>query len=194
MDHTELNDRLKFIRRAEGLKDTLRSAHTTAGRTESVAEHSWRLCLIVITFADQFPELDLLQLLKICILHDVGEAVSGDIPAPEQDASAPKSDQERADFRSLIEPLPAHLRTQFLALWDEYEYVKSEEAVAAKALDKIETLIQHTQGKNPADFDYTFNLSYGKKHTDSFPLAAQIRKIVDAETADLAEKSETSGG
>lgn len=138
---------------------------------------------MAITFSDLLPNIDLLRLLKICILHDLGEAVDGDIPAPAQTGNSSKSDKERRDFESLLSSLPSHVQTEFLSLWDDYEYVQSQEAQVAKALDKIETIVQHNQGKNPAEFDYNFNLDYGKRYTDSVPLASKIRSLVDVDTA-----------
>ena len=182
MKDSTIEARLAFLRRAERLKDTLRSAHTSEGRQESVAEHSWRLLLLVMTFADLMPRVDCLRLLKICVLHDLGEAVHGDIPAPQQDCESPKASSERADFVSLLDGLPERLKTEFLGCWDEYEDVSSDESSIAKAFDKIETLLQHNQGKNPPGFDYEFNLDYGRKHTDRVPLAAQIRELIDADT------------
>jgi putative hydrolases of HD superfamily len=67
-------------------------------------------------------------------------------------------------------------------LWDEYEQARTPEARAAKALDKLETIIQHNQGANPPDFDYLFNLDYGRKYTRAEPLFAQLRELVDADT------------
>ena len=183
----EIEARLAFLRRAEKLKDTLRSAHTTRGRRESAAEHSWRFALFIMTFEDMLPELDMLRLLKICILHDLGEAIHGDVPAPEQDNLTPKSSLERDDFASLLQELPPSLSLEFMSLWDEYENATSLEAKVAKALDKLETILQHNQGKNPESFDYRFNLEYGKSHTDAVPLAAQIRELLDADTAVNAE-------
>ena len=182
MNSSTVPARLEFLRQAERLKDTLRSAYTTQGRTESVAEHTWRLTLLVLTFADQLPDVDMLKLLKICILHDLGEAIDGDIPAPMQDATASKSNKERNDFLTLVNPLPDELKSEFVELWDEYEDGTSPEARAAKALDKLETILQHNQGLNPEDFDYEFNLEYGKAHTDKVPLAAEIRDLLDVET------------
>lgn len=187
MNDENLTGRLQFIQAAERLKDTLRSSHTSEGRQESVAEHTWRLLLMAITFSDLLPDIDLLRLLKICILHDLGEAVDGDIPAPAQVGNDSKSDKERRDFESLLSSLPTHVQTEFLSLWDDYEYVQSQEAKVAKALDKIETLVQHNQGKNPSEFDYNFNLDYGKRYTDSLPLTAQIRSLVDVDTARRAK-------
>lgn len=193
MDNSQLQDRLEFLRRAERLKDTVRSGHTTEGRTESVADHTWRLTLLVITFADLLPNVDLLRLLKICVLHDLGEAIDGDIPAPSQTNSVSKSAKERADFESLLSTLPAHLKSEFLSLWDDYENIESNEAQIAKAFDKIETLIQHNQGRNPQGFDYAFNLDYGKQYTDAVPLASQIRTLIDKDTAFNAARSQHGG-
>lgn len=82
----------------------------------------------------------------------------------------------------MIESLPPDFQAEFLELWDDYEYVRSPEAKVAKAFDKLETLLQHTQGKNPADFDYGFNLNYGTKYTAATPLTQQIRDVIDEAT------------
>jgi len=178
---------LNFIKQAEKLKDVIRSAYTSEGRYESTAEHTWRLCLIAIVFEKEFKNIDFAKLIKICIIHDLGEAISGDIPAIKQDPNSDKSINERADLISLLSPLDEKRRLEILALWDEYENVSSTEAQIAKGLDKLETIIQHNQGKNPIDFDYEFNLSYGQSYMDNHPLFSQIREILDAETKKRAQ-------
>jgi len=177
-----LEQQLAFIREAERLKNVLRSGHTSQGRCESTAEHSWRLCLMVLVFARELEGLDLGRLLQICIIHDLGEAISGDIPAVLQHAVPDKSERERRDLLQLLAPLPSDQQQRFVDLWDEYEQARTPEARAAKALDKLETIIQHNQGANPPDFDYPFNLEYGRKYTNAAPLFAQLRALVDADT------------
>lgn len=178
---------LEFLRAAERLKTVTRSAYTSEGQRESVAEHTWRLCLMALVLQPDFPEVDVARLLKICIVHDLGEAIGGDIPAPEQDAGAGKAAGERADLLSLLSPLPEGLRSEITALWDEYEAAATPEARLAKALDKLETILQHNQGLNPADFDYRFNLAYGARYTSEPPLVASIRAAMDRETELCAE-------
>lgn len=192
MNESSLLARLEFVRNAEKLKDTLRSAHTTCGRVESVAEHSWRLALLAMSLADYWPEADLLKLLKLCVLHDLGEAIHGDIPAPQQSATIAKAHDERRDLISILNPLPTELQAEFLGLWDEYENATSLEAKIAKALDKIETILQHNQGKNPPDFDYQFNLGYGRKQTDELPLTARLRSVLDEATRSNMRDSDKS--
>jgi putative hydrolase of HD superfamily len=195
MDDAQLGGLLEFLRAAERLKTVTRSGYTSAGRPESVAEHTWRLALMALLLAPEFPEVDLARLVKICLVHDLGEAIGGDIPAPEQarraaaGESASKAAGERRDLVTLLEPLPEHLRTEITGLWDEYEAARTPEAKVAKALDKLETILQHTQGRNPPGFDYRFNLGYGRQHTAEPPLIAAIRAALDQATADRARES-----
>ncbi len=198
MHPSELAGVLAFLRASERLKATHRSAYTSDGEQESVAEHTWRLCLMALVLAPEFPNIDFAKLVKICLVHDLGEAVGGDVPAPEQarrraaGVATGKGETERRDLITLLSPLPPALKAEIAALWDEYERAQSSEAKLAKALDKLETIMQHTQGKNPPAFDYRFNLEYGRDHTADQPLIAAIRAILDAETERLAGEVERS--
>lgn len=187
MHPTEIEGILEFLRSVEQLKNTLRSSWTSKGQPESVAQHTWRLCLMALVFADAYPDVDFAKLVKICIIHDLGEAIGGDIPAVEQVPGMNKAIKEREDLLRLLQPLPDRLREEILALWDEYEAAVTPEATLAKALDKLETIMQHNQGQNPVDFDYRFNLEYGKRFTTGDPLIESIRAILDHETARRAE-------
>jgi putative hydrolase of HD superfamily len=182
MNTSDIMDRLAFIQSAEKLKTVLRSAYTSNGRQESTPEHTWRLCLLAMVFQDQLLALNFERVLKMCIVHDLGETLNGDIPAVQQSVSNAKSTGERNDLMSLLAPLPTHLQAELLELWDDYENATSAEARAVKALDKLETIIQHNQGKNPPDFDYAFNLTYGQKHMESDALFSQLRALVDEQT------------
>jgi len=187
---------LEFLRAAERLKVTFRSAYTSAGRPESVAEHTWRLCLMALVLAPEFPGVDFSRLVKICLVHDLGEAIGGDVSAPEQarrtraGLDTGKGEQERRDLLTLLEPLPDGLRREITGLWDEYDAAGSREAKLAKALDKLETILQHNQGHNPPEFDYRFNLEYGRSHTASEPLIAAVRAILDEETERRARETD----
>ena len=174
---------IAFIKEAEQLKNVLRSAHTSSGRPESTAEHSWRLALFALALEDELGELDVGKVLKLCLVHDLGEALHGDVPATQQVAgSTDKSVREREDLAVVIAALPAGRREHIMALWDEYDAAHTPEARFVKGLDKLETIIQHNQGANRPDFDYAFNLDYGVKHTSAHPLLAAMRRLVDAET------------
>jgi 5'-deoxynucleotidase YfbR-like HD superfamily hydrolase len=183
----EIEGVLTFLRAAERLKTVMRSGWTSDGQQESVAEHTWRLCLMAMLLYGHTPGIDLARLLKMCLIHDLGEAIGGDVPAPAQRAGASKADQERSDLVQLIAPLPPALRQEIIDLWDEYEAAGSPEAKIAKGLDKLETILQHNQGKNPANFDYAFNLEYGLRYTAADPTMAALRERLDEETARRAK-------
>ncbi len=188
----ELDGVLAFLRTAERLKSTPRSGWTTAGERESVAAHTWRLSLMAAVLSDRFPGIDLARLLKICLIHDLGEALHGDVPAPEQRPDGDKAAREREDLRSVLAPLPERLQEELTALWDEYEAARTPEAQLAKGLDKLETILQHTQGLNPTDFDYRFNLSYGQAYTAAHPILAALRARLDEATEARARGFETA--
>ncbi|MDF2233318.1 HD domain-containing protein [Albimonas sp. CAU 1670] len=182
IDPDRLAGILAFLRGAERLKDTLRSGHTSGGRPESTAEHSWRLTLMIALFARDLPGVDLERLLKLALIHDLGEAISGDVPAVEQRADDGREARERRDMETLCAPLPDDLRAELLALWEDYAAASTPEAVLVKGFDKLETILQHATGANPPDFDYGFNLDYGVARTDAHPLLRAIREAADAAT------------
>lgn len=190
MTHDELLQVLDFLRAAESLKTVVRSGWTSAGERESVAEHTWRLCLMALVLGPALPEVDFARLIRICIVHDLGEAIGGDVPAPEQvRRGTSKTSDERRDLLTLVAALPAVPREEIVALWDEYEAGVTPEAQLAKGLDKLETILQHTQGKNPRDFDYRFNLDYGRRYTEGHPLLAELRAILDEATERRAREA-----
>jgi putative hydrolase of HD superfamily len=190
----DLEATLAFLRRAEALKHVTRTSWTSTGQQESVAEHTWRLCLMALVFAPQFSGVDVGRLLKICLVHDLGEAIGGDISAVLQAGTPSKAVQERADLLSLLHTLPRGARDEIVALWDEYEQAATPEARVAKGLDKLETILQHNQGAMPADFDFRFNLHYGTQYTTDDPVLRTIRAVLDAETERRAQEQDAAHG
>lgn len=173
---------LAFIKRAENLKNTFRLSFTTTGKRESSAEHSWRLCLLVLLFGGSFPGLNLEKCFKLAVVHDLAEAVCGDTPAVCREQHKAKAAVERQALEEIIQPLPEALGREVADLWREYEGATTAEARYVKALDKLETLIQHNQGLNPPDFDYAFNLGYGLDATGTSDIFAALRTLIDDET------------
>ena len=171
-----------FIKEAEGLKSTLRTAWTAEGRQESTAEHSWRLALFAGVMCREFPELDREKVLMMCLVHDLGERYSGDISAALRPDAGDKLNQEREDVQRICGFLPKGKEGEVSGLWEEYCQGITPEARFVKALDKAETIIQHSQGRNPAGFDYGFNLEYGKEYFEQDERLEALRSLIDAET------------
>ena len=110
---------LEFLHRAEQLKCAPRHSWTSSGRRESVAEHSWRLGLAAWLLKEEFPQIDLERLLELCLLHDLGEAVTGDVPCFEKEA-VHEREEERA-VKRLAEILPEEKGREFLERLSEFE-------------------------------------------------------------------------
>ena len=179
-----------FIKETEKLKDVHRSGYTSGGKSESTAEHSWRLGLLAMLLMDKFDGCDPVKILSLCLIHDLGELDSGDIPAVYEVAEAVKFAEESATIKRLSAILPMDKGHHLLDLWQEYERGETPEAKMVKALDKMETIMQHNQGSNPKDFDYKFNLDYGKHLTRDDNVLQELRTIVDDMTKERLNESE----
>ncbi len=138
MDARKLLDALSV---AERLKDATRHCYTRNGRHESVAEHSWMMTLMAFFIKDEFPEADMDKVIKMCIIHDLGEAFTGDIPTFEKTAQNEKTEEEM--LRAWVNTLPENYRAEMTALYDEMAKRETIEAKIYKAIDSLEALIQH---------------------------------------------------
>lgn len=137
----EIRRLLDFLKIAKQLKCNTRHSYTSSGRLESVAEHSWRLALMAMLVGDEFPELDLDKVIKMCLIHDMGEAITGDIPAFEKTDKDRKVENKKVE--QLTDILPEPVRAEWKALFEEMEAMETQEARIYKSLDKLEALMQH---------------------------------------------------
>lgn len=151
-----------FLHRIEKLKCHTRHSWNSEGKRESVAEHSWRLSVMALLCADEYPELDMVKVLKMCLIHDFGEAVTGDIPSFYKTA-----DHERTEakaVRELVDELPADLASEFKALYDEMDALSTPEAKLFKALDNMEAVVSHNEASLDTwiPLEFTENMIYGE--------------------------------
>lgn len=173
---------------AERLKDATRHCYTSRGRRESVAEHSWRITLMAYLVSDEFPEADLKKLMKMCLIHDLGEAVTGDIPAfvkTEKDEAV-----ESKAVSGLFDTLPETQKKEMTELFAEMNALETREAKLYKSLDKLEALIQH----NEADLatwlplEYDLQMTYGTKECSFDPYINGLREVVREDSRRKAEE------
>ena len=181
---------MQFLHVIENLKCAVRHGWTSTGRRESVAEHSYRVALIAFLLRDAFPELDMAKVLDMCLIHDWGEAITGDIPSflkTEADEQV-----ESSAIYSLTAMLPG-LTEKLDALLAEMEARSTPEARLYKALDRIEAVIQHNEA--PIDtwipLEYDLNRSYGVSDCEEFPFLRELRALALQETDEnLANQDE----
>ena len=180
---------LGFLKLAERLKCNTRHSYTSSGRHESVAEHSWRLALMAYLVGDQYPQLDMNRVIKMCLVHDLGEAVTGDIPAFVKTENNERDEAQA--LHAVVDKLPESHRSELADLFAEMDAQASEEARLYKALDKIEAVIQH----NEADIstwlplEYDLQLGYGVDECAHTPYMKALREAVADDTRRKIEKS-----
>lgn len=182
MEDDELYGVFQTIKELEQLKNITRTAWTQTGRKESTAEHSWRVALFILLIKESFPTLNSSKAITMALIHDLGEAYTGDISATLMPDTTEKLDQEQINLEKLLSQLNTRTKNELLDLINEYNAGTTLESKLVKALDKMETIIQHNQGDNPETFNYAFNLTYGKSLTEFSSILRRLRKLVDAET------------
>lgn len=184
-------DLLQVLHTAEKLKDTTRHCDTSGGRRESVAEHSWRLTLLAFFLRDEFPALDMDKVLRMCLVHDLGECFTGDIPSFLKTAA----DTEREDtlLERWVRGLPAPYCTELTALYGEMDALETQEARLYKALDKLEAVIQHNEAPISTWLprEYALNMTYADENVAFSPYLTALREAVRDETR---AKIEAAGG
>lgn len=179
---------LAFIQEIEPLKNVMRSSWTSDGRRESTAEHTWHLAVLSAVVLEEFPGLDAGRVLTMALVHDLGELYDGDLSAASRPDAGEKRRKEDAGMQRALAFLPEGTAGKLYALWEEYEQGTTEEARLVKALDKAVTILQHNQGRNPPDFDYAFNLEYGRALFDGPELLRHMRALLDAGTRRSLER------
>lgn len=174
---------------AERLKCNTRHADTSSGRRESVAEHSWRTALMAMLLSDEFPDTDTDKVIRMCLIHDLGEAFTGDIAT--FDKTKADEEKEEAAYRKWIAGFPASQREQFEALLCEMEAMQTKEARLYKALDKLEAVIQHNESDIASwlPLEYDLQLTYGSAEVEFSPYLKQLKAFVNRCTREKIEAS-----
>ena len=173
---------LQALHTAQKLKDTTRHCHTAGGRHESVAEHSWRLALMAYWLRDDFPEADMNKVIRMCLIHDLGECFTGDIPSFLKTGT--DDEKEERLLLDWVGGLPEPFRSEMTDLYREMAARETTEARIFKALDNMEAVIQHNESDLAtwSENEFTLNLTYGEDKAAFSPVLAALRQAVRAET------------
>ena len=180
---------IEILHVTEKLKCATRHADTSSGRRESVAEHSWRLALMAMLLTDEFPMLDMDRVIRMCLIHDLGEAFTGDIPCfQKNEADSFREDRLLVEW---VEEFPEPARSEFLGLFREMQALDTQEARLYKALDKLEAVLQHDEGDIASwlPLEYELQYTHGAEDVKFSPYLVRLKQELDALTsAKIAEK------
>lgn len=179
---------LDILHVAERLKDTPRHCTTSKRRRESVAEHSWRVSLMAMLLKHEFPDADIDKVVSMCLIHDLGECFTGDIP------TFLKTNADRDTEDSLLHrwvmSLPEETAEDLAALYEEMDAQKTVEAKLYKALDKLEAVIQHNESPLDtwAENEFELNKTYA---FDTVQFSDWLTDLRNAVLEDTLEKIRT---
>ncbi|MDD5071799.1 MAG: HD domain-containing protein [Patescibacteria group bacterium] len=186
---------LKFLHQIGKLKETYRFGESKTLKGDSSADHSWRLALMAAVVASELKlKLKLEKALKIALIHDLPEAITGDIDArliaQGKITKEYKHQKEEKAMEKIKKFLPVKTGKEIYKLWQDYEKGESEEAKFIKALDKIETLTHFTKIEAPGKIDTPELLViYGDKEVKNFPRLESMFKLVKKEIKEDIKKN-----
>ena len=183
----DVREYLEILHVAEKLKDTPRHCTTTQGRTESVAEHSWRVSLMAFLLRREFPDVDMDRVVDMCLIHDLGECFTGDIP------TFVKTDSDRSAEDNLLDQwvssLPEEVASDLKSLYAEMDAQETKEAKIYKAMDKLEALIQHNESplSTWSENEYELNKTYAFNTVAFSEWLTELRQEILQDTLDKIE-------
>ncbi|HNZ40277.1 MAG TPA: HD domain-containing protein [Clostridia bacterium] len=183
------DDFLQWLHVIEKMKCNFRHSKTSCGREESVAEHSYRLILMAYVLKDTIPDVDMDRVVEMCIVHDIGEAITGDIPSFRKTKEDDKKEMEQV--LEFIRQLPEERYQHIKELFSEIEQKKTKEAIVFKALDKMEAVIQHNEADISTwlDIEYELQKTYGTEEAQVCEFLKTLRNQVLKDTEEKIEKS-----
>lgn len=167
---------------AERLKDETRHCYTSGGRHESVAEHSWRIALMAFWMKDEFPDVDIDKVIRMCLIHDLGECFIGDIPTfAKTDADKAR---EEAELMAWVRSLPEPVSGEMEALYREMIALETPEAKLYKAMDKLEAIVQHNESDIATwePHEYQLNMTYADDAVAWSPVLRELREAIRNDT------------
>ena len=155
---------INFLETIGKLKSNTRHVWNVSGRQESVAEHCWQLSVMALLVVEEFPDVDIEKVVKMCLIHDFGEALTGDIPS----FYKTKQDEETEDLAiaDLLKRLPENTSNEFSELFKEMAELRTPEAKLFKALDNLEAIVAHNESplETWIELEFTENLTYGTEN------------------------------
>ena len=138
---SDISNLVDFLRALGRMKAIPRTGWVEAGigSPESVADHTFRTAILCMIHSD-LEGLDALKMLQMALIHDLPEAITGDLTPSERTNSAKEREEEA--MKKLLCLLPEKLREKYADVWCEYEDGKTAESKAVKGLDKLEMALQ----------------------------------------------------
>lgn len=172
---------LNILSMTAKLKVNTRHCYTAGDRKESISDHSWRLALLAMLLSgeEEFSDTDMNKVIRMCLIHDLGEAFTGDIPAFEKtEADGSREDDILCQW---VKAFPSPQKEEWLGLLREMNALETKEAKTYKALDKLEAVISHNESDISTwlPLEYDLQLTYGKENVKFSPYLQKLSETID---------------
>lgn len=173
---------LELMNTAERLKNVTRHCYTSQGRHESVAEHCWMAMLMAFFMRDEFPEADMDKVMKMLLIHDMGEAFTGDIPTFNKTDEHEQREERLLD--KWVDSLPQPYKAELSELYAEMEELSTLEAKIYKSIDGMEAVVQHNLSDISTwiPLEYELNLTYAQERVGFSPYLTELRNEMRLDT------------
>lgn len=163
----ELLQQLDFIKEIDKIKYIQRKTKLfNSDKNENDAEHSWHLAMMTIVLAEHSNEpIDVLKVIKMVLIHDVVEIDAGDIFIYDENKSHSNTEEERVAANRIFGLLPKRQSDELISIWEEFEAGETKEAKFARAMDRLEPLLQNVSndGGTWKEFGVSYSKVYEKK-------------------------------
>lgn len=180
---------LDFLGKIEKLKSNTRHCYTADGVHEVVAAHTWRIATMAMLLEKEFPKINMDKVIRMCLIHDWGEAITGDIPS--FDKTEENEEVERQAVDNLIRMLPEDSYEELSALFAEMDALETKEARFYKALDKLEAVISHNESDISTwiPLEYELQMVAATEEIKGFPFLEELRERMKEDTKEKIRKS-----
>lgn len=147
MQTDRLAQQIQFIIEIDKLKGILRQTLLMDGsRRENSAEHSWHLAMMAVLLIEYAPVgVDLLDVIKMLLLHDLVEIDAGDTFCYDLQGNETKAEREMQAATRLFGLLPKDQGAELRAIWQEFEAQETAAARFAAALDRLQPVLHNQQ-------------------------------------------------
>ena len=186
MNPEHLLKQISFIHEIDKVKYILRKTRLfNSERNENDAEHSWHLAIMALILAEHANEsVDILKVIKMLLIHDVVEIDAGDIFLYDTVNNHSNTAAERMAAERIFGLLPEQQALDLISIWEEFEAGITPEAKFARAMDRLEPLLQNisNNGGTWVEFDVKYEKVLGKKSViqqGSETLWSFAKKLID---------------
>lgn len=127
----------------DNLKHLKRTGWVKCGvpEPETVACHMYRMAVLAMALEGEIDGLDAVRAVKMALVHDIGEAIAGDITPHCGISDQDKFDLENKAIQTIASYVP-NVGDEWSMLWKEYEEASSLTARVVKHLDKFDMIVQ----------------------------------------------------